>query len=62
MAWNKNSKSLLATLLNRRLIRLSMLGSLATLSGSTVFAAEEQFNDALRAASAGDTVLLEQYQ
>ena len=39
-----------------------MLGSLATLSGSTVFAAEEQFNDALRAASAGDTVLLEQYQ
>lgn len=62
MAWNKNSKSWVEMILNSKLIRLGMLGSIATLSGSTVFAAEEQFNDALRAANAGDTSLLDQYQ
>lgn len=62
MAWNKNSKSWVDMILNSKLIRLGVLGSIATLSGSTVFAAEEQFNDALRAANAGDTSLLDQYQ
>ena len=62
MAWKKKSKFSVAVFFKNKWIYTSAISVLTSLSASVAFAAEEQFNDALRAANAGDLTALDQYQ
>lgn len=62
MAWKKQSTSSVIENFKRKWFRVSALSALTSLAGGSAFAAEEQFNDALRAANSDNISLLDQYQ
>ena len=62
MHFKKNNSLILQGLVNKRFQRVLLGGLLGTLGIHCSQAADEQFNDALRAASSSNMALLDQYQ